>query len=249
MDSLFICDAAESDLKQNGHHWSSDVSPGTVQDKEAAELDFKGAFCNNSAASEELHVKECIPAAPEQQEVTSCETSFVFSAKICSDDHLPASVNPSEDCSLDVLRIVKHKPSAIVFCDYGCSSDSQVIDVSESSDEGEASASSSTSTGEESDDDDDDEFPETLQYREFLVSRHRRSLSRNRKCLRRKPDVLFHGAAFDGRKSSSKSKPELTGSKDAEDGQQVITTLQGQNNNNNNKRSSSVNSRVVLQVS
>ena len=133
--------------------------------------------------------------------------------------HLPAAVNPSEDSSLDLLRIVKHKPSAIVFCD------NQVL-----SDVGESS--SSTAEEGEGDVDDDDDFPETLQYKEFLVSRHRRNLSRHRKCLRKRQDAQPSGAAASGwQKPTNEGGPEPAGSQEGEEtqqdnGQQVRKTTQ-----------------------
>ncbi|KAF6722177.1 hypothetical protein FQA47_018900 [Oryzias melastigma] len=63
----------------------------------------------------------------------------------------------------------------------------------------------------------DDDFPETLQYKEFLVSRHRRNLSRNRKCLRRRQDFLCHGAVPE--RPNNKDKPGFTGDLEEEEEQ------------------------------
>ena len=80
---------------------------------------------------------------------------------------------------VDLLRVVKHKPSAIVFSDP-IGEDSSSADDEEENDGAE---------DDEDDDDDDDAFPELLRYKEFLVSRRRRNLSRNRKWLRKRPEV------------------------------------------------------------
>lgn len=132
-----------------------------------------------------------------------------------SQGHLGESENPAEDCSMDLLRIVKHKPSAIVFSDYDCSTDDQVIFATGSSDGGE-SPLSTTEEG-EGDYDEDDDFPETLQYKEFLVSRHRRNLSRNRKCLRKRQDGQPNNTASYWQQPTNKGKPEFTGSREEED--------------------------------
>ncbi|XP_066555846.1 stAR-related lipid transfer protein 13 isoform X1 [Amia ocellicauda] len=76
-------------------------------------------------------------------------------------------------------RIVKHKPSSITFSSYeypsSClSSTSNELFINEGSD------ASSSSSQDENDDDNDDVFPELPQYREFLISRRRRSAGRGR---------------------------------------------------------------------
>ena len=225
MDNTSPCETAKSDFKQNGHcecSWSADMSPGESQDMEVT--DVRGAAVHGDSQLDEQIIKQSGTAVPQQQDqspaVTLCPaeipSAFTPVLNICCGNHLPVSVNVSEDCSLDVLRIIKHKPSAIVFCDYDCSSDNQVIVVDESTDSRESSSSPSK-VGEDDNDDDDDDFPETLQYKEFLVSRHRRNLSRNRKGLRRRPDVLCHGTASDFPKPINKGKPEFTGSQEEED--------------------------------
>lgn len=149
----------------------------------------------------ELKVDISSPCKPDLKQNGHCE---------CSSDTAPgaAAVNTSEDSSLDLLRIVKHKPSAIVFCD------NQVV-----SDVGESS-SSITEEG-EGDVDDDDDFPETLQYKEFLVSRRRRNLSRHRKCLRKRQDAQPSSAAASGwQKPTNEDRPESAGSQEEEETQQ-----------------------------
>ncbi|XP_051793861.1 uncharacterized protein LOC110961441 [Acanthochromis polyacanthus] len=216
VDNCSMCNTTEEGgLKQNGQcecSKSSDLIPGTGQDTEVADLDC-GAAVHSNSQMEAQTVKYCDAVIPQQQEGSPTDASCpaeMFST--CSpvlgnycDKHLPASA--SDDCSLDVLRIVKHKPSAIVFCDY----DNQVITVNESSDDTE----SSSSTSKEGEDDDD--VPETLQYKEFLVSRRRRNLSRNRKGLRRRQDAQPSSTASAWQKPSNTGKPEFTGSQEEED--------------------------------
>lgn len=155
----------------------------------------------------------------------------------CNCNHLPAPANASQDCSLDLLRIVKHKPSAIVFCDNDCSADNQVI------------SSSTTEEGE------DDDFPQASQYQEFLVSRQRRNLSRNRKCWRKRQEAQPHGAASGSwQKTTNKGRPEFTGSQEEEEtpqnnGQQVRKTRQEQSDNKDQEVSFTVQSCLWKQFS
>lgn len=156
---------------------------------------------------------------PQQQEESPREASCpdellsAFSpAPDKSQDHLAESDSAAEDCSLEQLRIVKHKPSAIVFSDYDCGTDDQVISATGSSDGGESPLS--TAAEGEGDYEEDDDFPETLQYKEFLVSRRRRNMSRNRKCLRKRQDAQPNNIASDWQKPTNKGKPELTGSRE-----------------------------------
>ncbi|XP_071362272.1 uncharacterized protein [Trachinotus anak] len=239
-DSSSSCDTARPDLKQNGHRGSSqspDMAAGTGQDMEVSDLDCGAAVHINSQM--EAH---CGATLPQEQERSPTEISCsdellpAFSPALdkSSCSHLPASVNASEDGPLDLLRIVKHHPSAIVFCDYDCSSDSQAICANGSSDGG-GSSSSNTEEGEgdddggDDDDDEDDVFPETLQYKEFLVSRRRRNLSRNRKCLRKRQDAQPNSAASGWQKPTDEGKPEFTGSQEEEEnnGEQVRQTRRG----------------------
>lgn len=237
MDVSSSCNPTKPDLKQNGHcecSQSSDMAPGTGRDMEVH---------SNSQMEAEYLKRHCRDISPQQQTWSPTETSlsdelhYSFSPALDESDcnHLPASGNASEDCSLDLLRIVKHKPSAIVFCDYDCSADNQEIFAIESSDGGESS--SSTAEGEGDDDDDEDGFPETLQYKEFLVSRRRRNLSRNRKCLRKRQDAQPNSTSSGWQKPTDKGKPEFTGSREEEDtlqnnGKQVRKTRQESENKN-----------------
>lgn len=152
-----------------------------------------------------------------------CECSSDVDKSSCN--HPPASANASEDCSSDLLRMVKHKPSAIVFCDNQVTSD-----VGESS--------SSSTEEREDDDDEEDDFPEASQYKEFMVSRRRRNLSRNRKCSRKRQDAQPNGAAASGwQKPTNKGKPESAGSQEEEEtlqknnGEQVRKTRQEASDN------------------
>ncbi|XP_032390229.1 uncharacterized protein LOC116700892 [Etheostoma spectabile] len=127
-------------------------------------------------------------------------------------NHLPASVNASANSSLDLLRIVKHKPSTIVFCDNDCSTDNQDIP-----DAGESSSSITEEREGGDNDDEEDDFPEKLQYKEFLVSRRRRNLSRNRKYSRKRQDAQPNSAASGWQKPTNKGKPEFAGSQREEE--------------------------------
>ncbi|TNN51219.1 hypothetical protein EYF80_038593 [Liparis tanakae] len=127
----------------------------------------------------------------------------------CSRNRLPASVNASQDCSSsDLLRIVKHKPSAIVF-HCGAADNQATSDVG-------GSSPSPTEEGEGADNEDDD-FPRASQYKEFLVSRRRRNSSRNRKCSRKRQDAHSNGS---WQKNTNKGRPEVTGSQEEEEAQQ-----------------------------
>ncbi|CAB1458209.1 unnamed protein product [Pleuronectes platessa] len=117
------------------------------------------------------------------------------------------SVSPSEDCSSDGLRIVKHQPSVIVFCDHGCDHRGT---VSNGSSDGGESSSPSTEEG-EGDNDEDDDFSETLQYKEFLASRRRTNSSRNRKSLRKREDAQLGGSASGRPKPTDQDSAKSTG--------------------------------------
>lgn len=209
MDKSSLHDAPVSDFRQNGHcecRQSSDMSPGAGQDMEVSSLDRRAAVHSDSQMEAE-NVKDCGAKIPQQKDESPADTPTVLDK--CCHKHLPASMNTPED----VLRVVKHHPSAIVFCDYDCGTGNQVIN--ESSDGGESS--SSTSKEVEGEDGDDDDFPATLQYKEFLVSRRRRNLSRNRKCLRRRRDAQPNSTPSDWQKLNNKGKPGFTGSQEEED--------------------------------
>lgn len=128
------------------------------------------------------------------------------------DESLSEPVNAADDGSLDLLRIVKHKPSAIVFSDYDCSADDQVIVATGSSDDGESPSPGAGGRREE-----DNYFPESLQYKEFLVSRRRRNLSRNRKSTRKRQDAQPKNTTSEWRKPTREGKPEFTGGREGED--------------------------------
>lgn len=210
-----------SELKQNGHcegSQSSDMAPEKGQDEEGSDPECPGAE----------YLKRCETISPQRQEGSPAETpssnellsTFSPALDRSGCNHLPASTNATEDSSLDLLRVVKHKPSAIVFCDYDHGSDNQVICANESSDGRESSSSASGKGVGADDDDEEDEFPEMLRYKEFLVSRQRRSLNRNRKGLRKRQDAKPVSTASGSQKSISEVKPELTGSQEEQGTQQ-----------------------------
>ncbi|CAL8401232.1 unnamed protein product [Boreogadus saida] len=106
----------------------------------------------------------------------------------------------------DHLRVVKHKPSFIVFRDFdadGARRPGRVVRRAESDAGGSSASSSSSATTEEEEDCRDDQekaeeadlIPELSQYEGFPVSRCRRNLATSRKCLRRRRDVPVIGSA------------------------------------------------------
>lgn len=229
MDISSVCSTSRPNLKQNGHcECSSDMTPGAGRDTEDLGCQAAG------------YLKHCGAVSPQQRVETPISNEGHSASSAALDErnckHLPASVNASEDCSSDLLRIVKHKPSAIVFCDNdGTSSDNQVIFANESSDSGDSSSSASEA-GEGDDDDEEDDFAETLRYKEFLVSRQRRNSSRNRKGLRKRQDVRPKSSACGWQKPTNEGKPELTGSQEEQDaaqnnGKQVRKTRQEEGDN------------------
>ncbi|XP_042286393.1 uncharacterized protein LOC122994904 isoform X2 [Thunnus albacares] len=220
------CDLTKPDSKQNGHcdcSCSSDTAPGTGGDREVSSLDCRAAVHINSQMEAEK-LKHCEATLPQQKEGSPSEASSpeeflsAFSPGLDNScgNHLSPSVSAPEDCSLDLLRIIKHKPSAIVFCDHDCSADNQVIFPIESSDGGESSSSTNEAGEGDDDEEDDDDFSEALQYKEFLVSRRRRNLSRNRKCLRKRQDAQPNSTSG-WQKPTNRGKPEFTGSQEEED--------------------------------
>lgn len=214
------------DADQNRHRDGSQnsvLAPGTGQDMEVSGLGGRAVE----------YLKHCGSSSPEQGEEGTAEFFSVLERRGC--DCLPVSVNASEDGSLDLLRIEKYKPSAVVFCDYDRNSDDQMVFASESSETGESS-SSTTEDGERQDDNDEDDFPEMLKCKELLISCHRRKLSRNRKVLRKRPDAYPRSTASGWRKPTSEGKPEFTGSKEELDtvlnnGKQVRKTGQEESDN------------------
>lgn len=205
MDTSLPCDPVQQYLCQKVN-----VVPQTVQDLVASDQSVEKAQTHCGASS-------CHLEARGPKGVVS-DTSRAGSS------HEPSQATLSEDCSTD-LRIVKHKPSAIVFCDHDLSSEGQA-GLKESSDSG-GSSSSTTEDGERQDDNDEDDFPRASQHKEFLVSRRRRVLSRNRKSLRKRPDAYPKGTASSSwRNPANEGKPEVTGGReDSEagwsDGRQV----------------------------
>nr|XP_019952887.1 PREDICTED: stAR-related lipid transfer protein 13 isoform X2 [Paralichthys olivaceus] len=190
VDNSSTCDTTNPDLKQKGHSGSSEVTHG--KDMEVSDQENRAAAHNNS---------HCGATSPQQQERSP-------------------SVSPSEGCSSDVLRIVKHQPSVIVFCDYDCDNRET---LSNDSSDGDESSSPNTEEG-EGDNDEDDDFPETLQYKEFLVSRRRRNLSRNRKCLRKRQDAQPIGSAAGRPKPTNQGRTKSTGGREEEEnnGKQAV---------------------------
>lgn len=219
------CHLTKPDSKQNGHckgSCSSETAQGASQDKEVSGLDCRAAVHINSQMKAEK-LKHCEAMLPQQKEENPSEAfsleEFLSAFSPVLDNscgnHLATSVSASEDCSLDLLRIIKHKPSAIVFCDNECSTDNQVI-INESSDGRESSSSTNEVVEGDSDKDDDDDILEALQYKEFLVSRRRRNLSTNRKCLRKRQDTQPNSTSG-WQKPTNRGKPEFPGSQEEED--------------------------------
>lgn len=120
-------------------------------------------------------------------------------------NQLPSLGSLSED-----PRNVKHKSSAIVFCNQDLAFKDQTT-LKESSDR-RGSSSPTTEDGERQDNNDEDDFSQASQHKEFLVSRRRRVQSRNRKSLRKRLDGLPKGTMASGcqRKVASEARPEVT---------------------------------------
>lgn len=177
---------------REGSH-TSDVAPGKAQ-----EVSDRG-----SRAVEYLN--HCGAISPEQEDLNTDDAPCALDRS--GWNHVSTSASESQDCSLERV-IIKHKPSAIVFCDHDRTSDAQLMFATETSDTG--GSSSSVSEEEECDNDNEDDFPETLRYKEFLVSHHQRNLSRNRTVLRNRQDAHPEGIASSWRKPTNGSQPEPT---------------------------------------
>lgn len=127
-----------------------------------------------------------------------------------SSDHRPKSVNLPEDCSLDLLRIVKHKPSVIVFGDH----DNQENSASEGSEDQAFPLSPTKGLN----GDGEDAFPQTLQFKELPgVSHRRRNLNRNRKVLRKRQDARPNSFPLNSRNPSTEVKSVFTGSQEQQE--------------------------------
>lgn len=209
VDSSSPEESDDLDSQQSGHCVDLDL----VHEEE---LIIEESDLETAAGAMLLHQEDTLSPA------SSCPGDLVSAFSLAQDNSgcspVPASVTASEDPSVDSPRIVKHQPSVIVFCDF----DKQVVSSNRSSDGAETSSSN---TGEaEGDNDEDDDFPETLQYKEFLVSRRRRNLSRNRKCLRKRQDAQPNSSASGCQKHSNQGTAELAASDEEEeesDGKQV----------------------------
>lgn len=218
MDSSPCCDATKPTIMLNGYcegSQTSDMAPGKAQDVEVSDQ-------SSGAAG---YLKHCGTITPEQEEPNTNDAPCALDRSGCN--HL--STSALQDYPLELL-IIKHKPSAIVFYDHDPTSDAQLTFATETSDTGESS-SSITEEEEYDNDDDEDDFPETLQYQEFLVSRRRRNLSRNRVGLRNRQDAHPNNIASSWRKPTDGGQPEPTCSREEQksrlnDGKQVRQTRQ-----------------------
>lgn len=202
MDTSPRCDTTKPTFRLNGYPEGSQTSDMEVSDR-------------GSGAAECF--KHCETISAEQEELNTDDAPGA--------NRLSASA--SQDCSLELL-IIKHKPSAIVFCDHEHTSDAQLVFATETSDTGESS-SSITEEEEYNNNDDEDGFPETIHYQEFLVSRRRRNLSRNRVGLRNRQDAHPKNIASSWRKPTNGGQPEPTCSQEGQeprrnDGKQVGRT-------------------------
>uniref|UniRef100_A0AAZ3SDW3 StAR-related lipid transfer protein 13 n=1 Tax=Oncorhynchus tshawytscha TaxID=74940 RepID=A0AAZ3SDW3_ONCTS len=112
--------------------------------------------------------------------------------------------------------IIKHKPSSITFSGFTCSpstchstTDHSVF-IKNSSDCRESS-SEKDDEGDDEDGDDEDTFPELLQSREFLVSRRRRSSSRD-KVVKERGSISPHAEAPVSSTTNSTASSHLSSS-------------------------------------
>lgn len=176
-------------LRHNGHcegREGAPVVPVSVLDVELSELRS--------------------PATGPTQQVFEGTAEVMSGTEGSHSDHAPKSVSTPEDSSLDLLRIVKHKPSVIVFGDH----DNQANSGSEDSETQEFSPSPSE---EGVNGDSEDAFPETLQYKDLPGISHRhRNLNRNRKVLRKRQDARPKSFPLDSQNPSSQVKSVFTGS-------------------------------------
>lgn len=175
-----------SEVRHNGHCAGSDgaaVVPGTVLDVELSEL-------RRSATEPSQQVGEGTAEVMPQTEASES-------------DHMPKSVKTPEDCSLDRLRIVKHKPGVIVVGDHDNQANSGCEGL-------EYQELSSSPTEEGVNGDGEDVFPETFQFKELAgISRCRRN--RNRKVLRKRQDARPKSFPLDSRNPSGEVKSVFTG--------------------------------------
>lgn len=199
-----LCHVAVPAQKQKEHR--SDIS------SDYSQVSRNGGAALVPATVLDVELSELRRPAPGPSQRTGEGTAAVMAEmKKSHSDHVPKSVNSPEDCSLDLLRIVKHKPSVIVFGDH----DNQANSASEGSENQEFSPSS---TEEGVNGDGEDAFPQTLQFKELPgVSRRRRNLNRNRKVLRKRQDARPNSFQLDSRNPSSEVKSVFTGSQEQQE--------------------------------
>lgn len=184
-----------SEVSHNGRYEGSDgaaVVPATVLDVELSELRR--------------------PAAGPSQQIGQGTAAVMSEMEGSSSDHRPKSVNLPEDCSPDLLRIVKHKPSVIVFGDH----DNQENSASEGSEDQAFSPSPTKGLN----GDGEDAFPQTLQFKELPGVSHRRrnlNLNRNRKVLRKRQDARPNSFPLNSRNPSTEVKSVFTGSQEQQE--------------------------------
>lgn len=202
---LALCDVAVSAPQRREHR--SDFS------SDYTKLRHNG-HCEGSDGAAEVPVVVLDVELSELRRPATGPTQQVFegTAEVMSEtegshsDHMPKSVNTDVDCSLDLLRIVKHKPSVIVFCDH----DNQENSAPDDSETQEFSLSPSE---EGVNGDCEDAFPETLQFKELPgISHHHRNMNRNRKILRKRQDARPKSFPLDSRNPSSQVKSVFPGS-------------------------------------
>lgn len=206
---LALCDVAVPVQKQKEHR--SDISSDYSEVSHNGRYEGSDGAAVVPAAVLDVELSELRRPATGPSQQTGQGTAAVMSEmEGNSSDHRPKSVNLPGDCSPDLLRIVKHKPSVIVFGDH----DNQENSASEGS-EDQAFFPSLTKglNG-----DGEDAFPQTLQFKELPgVSHRRRNLNRNRKVLRKRQDARPNSFPLNSRNPSTEVKSVFTGSQEQQE--------------------------------
>lgn len=205
---LALCDVALPAQTRREHR--SDTSAGDTEVRHNGHCEGSHGAAAVPAAVLDVELSELRRPAPGASQQAGEGTAEVMSETEGSHgDHMPKSVNTPEDCSLDLLRIVKHKPSGIVFGGH----DKQANSASDGSQD-----FSPSSTEEGANGDGEDAFPETLQFKELPgVSRRRRNLSRNKKVMRKRQDACSKSFPLDSQNPSSEVRSVFTGSQEQQE--------------------------------
>lgn len=205
---LALCDVAVPVQTQKEHR--SDIS------SDYSEVSHDGRYQGSEGAAVvpaavlDVELSELRrPATGPSQHIGQGTAAVMSEMEGSNSDHRPKSVNLPEDRSPDLLRIVKHKPSVIVFGDH----DNQENSASE-----DQAFPPSPTKGRNGDG--EDAFPQTLQlqFKELPgVSHRRRNLNRNRKVLRKRQDARPNSFPVNSRNPSTEVKSVSAGSQEQQE--------------------------------